>query len=174
MTDHYLRQQADLNPEAPFLVTRDVSFTYGEVDGLVSGRARDLGDRAGEQVVVRAGIDVESVVEILAATRSGATAVVISAESAGRSLGIQGRRCRPGSTPLPLDPVYERELGDTQRGSVDRIELGGGCSCLHQSSRARGGQSLAVSPPSPSCRWPQHPLPEHGRRRQRRPRPRSS
>ena len=79
MTDQYLRQQADLNPEVPFLVTRDGSFTYGQVDGLVSGRARDLGDRAGEQVGVRARIDVETVVEILAATRSGGSAVVISA-----------------------------------------------------------------------------------------------
>ncbi len=79
MTDHYLRQQADLNPDAPFLVTRDVSLTYGQVDQLVSGRARDLGNRPGEQVVVRPGVDVKSVVEILAATRSGATAVLVSA-----------------------------------------------------------------------------------------------
>jgi O-succinylbenzoic acid--CoA ligase len=79
MTDQYLRQQADLNPDAPLLVAREGSLTYGEVDQLVSGRARDLGDRSGDQVVVRPAIDVESVVEILAATRSGATAVLISA-----------------------------------------------------------------------------------------------
>ena len=79
MTDQYLRQQADVNPDAPFLVTREGSLTYGEVDELVSRRARDLGDRSDDQVVVRTAIDVESVVEILAATRSGATAVLISA-----------------------------------------------------------------------------------------------
>ena len=79
MTDHHLRKQADLSPDAPFLVTRGGNLTYGAVDRLVSGRVRDLGDRSGEQVVVRPRIDVESVVEILAATRSGATAVVISA-----------------------------------------------------------------------------------------------
>lgn len=79
MTDQYLRKQADLTPDAPFLVTREESVTYGDVERLVSGQARDLGDRSGVQVVVRTAIDVASVVEILAATRSGATVVVVSA-----------------------------------------------------------------------------------------------
>ena len=79
MTDHYLRQQADLNPDAPFLVTREQGLTYGEVEQLVAGRARVLGDRSGAQVVVRTEINVESVVEVLAATRCGATAVLIPA-----------------------------------------------------------------------------------------------
>lgn len=74
-----LDRQIDLNPHAPFLVTKEESLTYGEVDRLVSGRARELGDRVGHQVVIRPGIDVESVVEILAAARSGATAVLVSA-----------------------------------------------------------------------------------------------
>ena len=79
MTDQYLRQQADVNPDAPFLVTRGISLTYGDVERLVAAKAKDLGDRLGAHVVVRSAIDVESIVEILAATRSGATAVLISA-----------------------------------------------------------------------------------------------
>jgi O-succinylbenzoic acid--CoA ligase len=104
MTDQYLRQQADLNPDAPFLVTRERSLTYGEVDQLVSGRARDLGDRSGAQVVVWTAIDVESVVEILAATRSGATAVLISATLSGdlaaKQIAEAAQEARPSQSIL--------------------------------------------------------------------------
>ncbi|HUP14698.1 MAG TPA: AMP-binding protein [Acidimicrobiia bacterium] len=104
MTDQYLRQQADLSPDAPFLVTRERGMTYGEVDQLVSGRARELGDRRGDQVVVRPAIDVESVVEILATTRSGATVVLIAAtlpgDLAARQMSAAAQEDRPSQSIL--------------------------------------------------------------------------
>jgi len=99
-----LDRQLELNPEAPFLVTRDRSLSYGEVDRLVSARAKDLGDRSGDQVVVRTAIDVESVVEILAATRCGATAVLIPAtlqeDLAAKQIGEAAQETRPSQTIL--------------------------------------------------------------------------
>ena len=99
-----LDRQVDLNPHAPFLVTKEESFTYGEVDRLVSGRVRDLGDRVGYQVVIRPGIDVESVVEILAAARSGATAVLVSAglsdDLAARQIHDAAQEDRPSQSIL--------------------------------------------------------------------------
>ena len=99
-----LDRQLELNPDAPFLVTREESLTYGAVERLVSGRARDLGDRSGTQVLVRAAIDVGSVVEILAATRSGATAVLISAtlpdDVAARQIAEAAQEARPSQSIL--------------------------------------------------------------------------
>ncbi len=99
-----LDRPVDLNPHAPFLVTKEGSFTYGEVDRLVSVRVRDLGDRAGDQVVIRPGIDVESVVEILAAARSGATAVLVSAglpdDLAARQIQDAAQEGRPSQSIL--------------------------------------------------------------------------
>ena len=99
-----LERQTDLNPDAPFLVTKAGSFSYGEVDRLVAGRVRDLGDRTGEQVVVRTEIDAESVVEILAAARSGATAVVVSAglpdDLAARQIADAAQEQRPSQSIL--------------------------------------------------------------------------
>ena len=76
MTD--FEDQLDLNPDAVFLQSREGRHTYAEVDRLVSARVGELGDRRGTQVVVRPRIDVGSVVEILAVTRSGATAVLVA------------------------------------------------------------------------------------------------
>jgi O-succinylbenzoic acid--CoA ligase len=99
-----LDRQLELNPDAPFLVTKEGSFTYGEVDRLVVGRAGDLGDRVGDQVVIRPGIDVESVVEILAAARSGATAVLVSAglpdDRAARQIQVAAQEARPSQSIL--------------------------------------------------------------------------
>ena len=73
-----LERQLDLNPDGVFLESRAERLSYGEIERLVVGRAGELGDRGGSQVVVRARIDVGSIVELLAVTRSGATAVVVS------------------------------------------------------------------------------------------------
>jgi O-succinylbenzoic acid--CoA ligase len=104
MTDQYLKRQADLNPGAPFLVTRDISLTYGEVARLVAERARYLGDRSGAQVVVRTALEVASVVEILAVTRSGGTAVLIPAtlpdDLAARQVAEAALEARPSQSIL--------------------------------------------------------------------------
>ena len=73
-----LERQVDLNPDAIFLKSSVMEVTYGEVGRLVGERVRALGDRRGAQVVVRPRIDIESVVELLAVARVGATGVVIS------------------------------------------------------------------------------------------------
>ena len=95
-----LQTQLDLNPDATFLVATEGKFTYGEVETLVGRRAGALGDRTGEQVVVQPRIDVASVVELLAVTRAGATAVIISpdlvddrAQAQIRTASLEARPC---------------------------------------------------------------------------------
>jgi O-succinylbenzoic acid--CoA ligase len=99
-----LDQRLELNPDATFLISKDRSITYGEMDRLVVAQARVLGDRSGAQVVVRTSIDVESIVEILAATRSGATAVLISAtlpgDLAARQAAEAAQEARPSQSIL--------------------------------------------------------------------------
>jgi O-succinylbenzoic acid--CoA ligase len=68
---------ADRDPGGVFLMTLDSSHSFGQVADLIAARALALGDRIGEQVVVRPHLDVESIVELLAIARVGATAVVI-------------------------------------------------------------------------------------------------
>jgi O-succinylbenzoic acid--CoA ligase len=76
MTDSLDRRAQD-EGGAVFLESRQGRLTYREAEALVSGRARALGDRSGSQVVVEPRLDLESVVELLAVPRSGATMVVI-------------------------------------------------------------------------------------------------
>jgi len=99
MTDRRLTQQANFAPDAVFLETGDQRLTYSEVEQRVSVRARDLGDRTGQQIVVRPRIDVESVVELLAVTRVGATAVVVSPQLshdlAAAQIEAASREARP-------------------------------------------------------------------------------
>ena len=99
-----LDKQLQLNPDATFLESKEGSLTYGEVDRLVSVRARVLGDRTGHRVVVRPLIDTGSVVEILAAGRAGATAVAVAADLphqiAARQVEAAAREERPCQTIL--------------------------------------------------------------------------
>ena len=168
-----LDRQLELNPDAPFLVTRAESLTYGGVERLVAGRARDLGDRSGSQVVVRTEISVESVVEILAATRCGATAVLIAAplpeDLAARQLAVVAQEARPsqsilftsGSAGAPKGVrLTASNWAAAAAVSIDRLEHGpesrwlcplplhhvGGLSIIYRSMAAGGSVVLAPGP----------------------------
>lgn len=73
----WLTRKVDATPDQEFLVAGDEKLTYSQVASLVSVRAGELGDRQGTQVLVAPRLEVDSVVELLAVGRSGATMVVI-------------------------------------------------------------------------------------------------
>ncbi len=173
MTDQYLRQQAERNPGAPFLVTREESLSYGDVERSVAGRARDLGDRSGAQVVIRTEISVESVVEILAATRCGATAVLIPAtlpeDLAAAQIGAVAQEARPsqsilftsGSSGTPKGVrLTSSNWAAAAAVSIDRLRHGpdsrwlcplpihhvGGLSIIYRTMSAGGSVVLAPEP----------------------------
>lgn len=173
MTDRHLTQQANFAPDADFLETRGQRFTYGEVERRVSVRAKDLGDRTGEQIVVRPRIDVESVVELLAVTRVGATAVVVSPQLpddlAAAQIGAASREARPCQSILFTSGSSGRPKGVRQttsnwqaaaRASINGLGHGladrwlcplplhhvGGLSIIYRSMAAGGSVVLAPEP----------------------------
>ncbi len=133
-----IHRQLDLNPDAIFLESSDGKLSYGEVDGLVRARARELGDRNGGQVVVRPRIDVESVVEFLAVARAGGTAVAVSPNLPEELAAERDRSREYRNPPQRIDPVHQRNGWATQRGSADRIELGSGGAGFHRPPWPRG------------------------------------
>jgi len=168
MTD--FEHQLDLNPDAVFLQSREGRHTYGEVDRLVSARAAELGDRRGTQVVVRPRIDVGSVVEILAVTRSGATAVLVAPglpdDMTATQISSASAEERPsqtilftsGSSGIPKGVrVTASNWLAAAAGSMDRLGHGpgemwlcplplhhvGGLSIIYRSLAAGGGVVLA-------------------------------
>jgi O-succinylbenzoic acid--CoA ligase len=74
----WLQGKADQAPGDTFLIWGDERLTYAEVAGRVADRVAALGDRTGTQLVVKPRVDVDSVVELLAVSKSGATAVVVN------------------------------------------------------------------------------------------------
>jgi O-succinylbenzoic acid--CoA ligase len=170
MTDHFLRQQAELAPDATLLESREGRLTYAEVDRLVSERVKQLGDRAGEQVVVRPRIEVESVIEVLAVARSGATAVVVApglpAALAATLISSASEEDRPSQTILFTSGSVGTPKGvrvtasnwqAAAAGSMDRLGHGsgdrwlcplplhhvGGLSIIYRSLAAGGSVVLA-------------------------------
>ncbi|MDP3983543.1 MAG: AMP-binding protein [Acidimicrobiia bacterium] len=72
-----LSERAASDGGAVFLESSSRRLSYAEVEALVAARAAQLGDRTGCQVVVRPAPELDSVIELLAVSRSGATMVVI-------------------------------------------------------------------------------------------------
>ncbi|HUO46495.1 MAG TPA: AMP-binding protein [Acidimicrobiia bacterium] len=72
----WLGETASEDPGREFLVTRSDTVSYAQMVDLVEARRRSLGDRTGTQVVVQPRLDVDSVVELLAVSATGATMVV--------------------------------------------------------------------------------------------------
>jgi O-succinylbenzoic acid--CoA ligase len=76
----WLADKAAKVPDEEFLVAGDEHFTYSEVAERVADRVAVLGDRTGSQIVVKPRVDIESVVELLAVPKTGATVVVVAPE----------------------------------------------------------------------------------------------
>lgn len=72
-----LSRAATEYPDQLFIEDLGRSFTFLQTETAVAGRAAELGSREGEQLVIHPGIDVRSVIELLAVLRSGATAIVV-------------------------------------------------------------------------------------------------
>jgi O-succinylbenzoic acid--CoA ligase len=168
-----LEQQLDLDPDAVLLESGDGTLSYGEVDRLVSERVKELGGRAGGQVVVRPRTDVGSVIELLAVARSGATAVVVSPSLPGDQARIQiavaTRETRPsqsilftsGSSGIPKGVrLTASNWLAAAAGSINRLGHGpgdrwlcplplhhiGGLSIIYRSVAAGGSVVLAPEP----------------------------
>jgi O-succinylbenzoic acid--CoA ligase len=88
MTD--LLSLAAINwPTRVFLEDLSSSLRFAEAEDMVTRRAEELGNRTGEQLLVRPGFDVGSVIDLLAILRCGATAVVVSRQLSDQTVGRQ-------------------------------------------------------------------------------------
>lgn len=76
-------------PTRVFLEDRSSSLRFAEAEDMVTRRAEELGNRTGEQLLVRPGFDVGSVIDLLAILRCGATAVVVSRQLSDQTVGRQ-------------------------------------------------------------------------------------
>ncbi|HEU4750092.1 MAG TPA: AMP-binding protein, partial [Acidimicrobiia bacterium] len=89
-------------PREIFLLCGDQRLTYAAVSELVTARVVELGDRSGTQIVVRPRLDFESVVELLAIPRTGASAVVVGPNrpDTDQLISLAGPDRRPSHTIL--------------------------------------------------------------------------
>lgn len=76
-------------PTRVFLEDRSSSLRFAEAEDMVTRRAEELGNRTGEQLLVRPGFNVGSVIDLLAILRCGATAVVVSRQLSDQTVGRQ-------------------------------------------------------------------------------------
>jgi O-succinylbenzoic acid--CoA ligase len=74
-------------PTRVFLEDRSSSLRFAEAEDMVTRRAEELGNRTGEQLLVYPGVDVGSVIDLLAILRCGATAVVASRQLSDQTIG---------------------------------------------------------------------------------------
>lgn len=173
----WLAERATTMPEGEFLVTGDEVLTYAEVASLVAARSAYLGDRRESQVVVRPRLDVESVVELLAIPRTGATMVVIGPDrlDADQLIRLAGIDPRPSHTILftsgssgepkgvrltaaNWEAAARISMEHLKNGAGDRwlcplpLHHVGGLSILHRSLFA-GGSVVLESDLDQAARW---------------------
>lgn len=74
-------------PTRVFIEDPSRSLSFEEAEDAVKRRATELGDQTGEQLLVHPGIDVGSVIDLLAILRCGATAVVVSRQLSEQTAG---------------------------------------------------------------------------------------
>jgi o-succinylbenzoate---CoA ligase len=88
MADSLTLAAAD-SPTRVFLEDASRSLSFAEAEDAVTRRAEELGNRTGEQLLVHPGIDVGSVIDLLAILRCGATAVVVSRQLSDQTVSRQ-------------------------------------------------------------------------------------
>ena len=161
----WLSVAAELDPEAPAIVMRDLVISYADLDHQVTVRASSLVRevRVGEIVAVPVRIDVVSVVEILALMRAGAVVAPYASTpptiTAAAPEGVALCLATSGSTGAPrIVPLSYQNLSASVAASRSRIGNGpddrwlatlplhhiGGISVLLRSLQAGG--SVVLSP----------------------------
>ena len=98
----WLNLHANATPDAEFLVADNDRLTYSDVAERVADRVATLGDRTGTQLVVKPRLNLASVVEMLAVSLAGATAVVVSPDRShtGQQTRLADLDRRPAHTIL--------------------------------------------------------------------------